>query len=96
MTITHLSHFGLTRIATTETNVLFEGGKGACKRLAAAHGMEVERYEGAITGSDCGIGHYLPATPESFSRCFYKGGGLIQKTRDAYCLVMPKEIWEKN
>lgn len=95
MTITHISHFGLKNIGITSDNVLFSGSKGACKRMASAHGMEVEKYEGRILGSDCGIAATMTADSETFSICWFIGGGMVIKGRDDYTLVMPLGVWEQ-
>jgi hypothetical protein len=93
MTITHLSHFGLTVIGQTTDNIIFEGPLQDCRRMAFAHGMEVDRYEGRTLAID-GRGAILaPADASNFSCCWFKGSGLLMKTRDAYCLVMPMSIW---
>lgn len=93
MTMTHLSHFEITKIGQTEDNVVFEGSLAACRRLAFAHGMEVDRYEGRTVSIDNGKAICVPADDKDFSCCWFKGSGLIIKSRDGYCLVMPMTAW---
>lgn len=96
MTLTHLSHFGLSQIGQTSDNILFEGSLAACKRMAFAHGMEIERYEGFLVGCDGSHATYTQADSRSFSRILLRNGGMIQKTRDGFCLVMPNSAWEND
>ena len=96
MTMTHVSHFGLDLIRETTESLVFVGGLGACKRMAAAHGMEIDRYEGFLVSSDSHGGVFTPASPKSFSRILYRGGGMVQKGRDDYTLVMPRRVWEQD
>lgn len=93
MTITHLSHFGLEKIGDTNDSIIFAGSLAACRRMAFAHGLEVDRYEGSIVSSDSGFATYTTATPESFSFCYFKQGGFICKARDGYSLLIRKEDW---
>lgn len=95
MTATHLSHFGLTHFATSGESIMFHGSKADCKRMAFAHGMEVEKYEGRALGCDGGRLLSAPADSENFSFCFFKGGGFIHRERDGYLLLMPLEVWEQ-
>jgi hypothetical protein len=96
MTLTHLSHFGLEKLAETSTNVVFSGSLAACKRLAFAHGMEVESYEGRCLGMAGGRATVAAADATNFSAVWFKGGGLVLKGRDNYTLVMPLEVWRND
>lgn len=96
MTITHLSHFGLTLISETTTNVVLSGSLAACKRMAAAHGMEIEQYEGRIESCKGGHAVYVPVDQSKPNRILFKDGGMIQKCRDDYSLVMPLNVWLAN
>jgi hypothetical protein len=93
MTITHLSHFGLTVIGQTADNMIFEGTLAACRRMAFAHGMEIDRYEGRTVSIEGRRATYTTASENDFSFCWLKQGGFINKTRDGYCLVMPMNVW---
>lgn len=93
MTATHLNHFGLQHTATTNDSILFSGSLGNCKRMAAAHGMEVEKCEGAILSSDCGHAIYAPVNESAPMRVLYRNGGMIQKCQSDYTLVMPLAVW---
>lgn len=93
MTITNLSHFGLTIIGETRENVIFSGSLADCKRMAFAHGMEVDRYEGRTVSFDRCHATYTPADAKDFSCCWFKGSGLIMKCDGCYCLVMPLAKW---
>lgn len=93
MTLTHTSHFGLTLLSQTDDNIVFEGSLSACRRMAFAHGMEVDRYEGRTISIDGRRATYTPADEKHFSICWFKGSGLIVKSRDGYCLVMPLAVW---
>ena len=94
-TTTHLSHFGLTKIAETDTGIVFDGTLAACKRMAAAHGMKIERYEGAVMGMDGGHATFAPANETHPLWIMYRDGGLIQKGRAGYTLVMPLAVWTR-
>lgn len=94
MTLTHLSHFGLTLLRETADNVVFEGSLAACRRMAFAHGMEVDRYEGRTVSVNAGRAVTTPASEGDFSVCWFKGSGLVAKTRDGYCLVLPQAAWK--
>jgi hypothetical protein len=96
MTITHLSHFGLEIIGQTNDSVVFVGQLGACKQMAAAHGMEIERYEGFVVSSGPQGATFTPANPKNFSRIWFRDGGMIQRGRDNFTLVMPRKLWEKD
>lgn len=96
MTITHLSHLDLTKIGETRDSILFEGSLAACRRMAFAHGMEVEKYEGATVGMDGSRAFTIPADANSFVWCFFRGGGFIQRGRDNYCLLIPMAVWLEN
>jgi hypothetical protein len=93
MTIAHISHYDLTEIGRTSDNIVFSGSLGACKRMAAAHGMEVESMEGAITGCDGNRATYLPPDESKPALAWFKGGGLIIRGRDDYSLLMPLAVW---
>lgn len=95
MVITHLSHFGLEKIGETKDTVIFSGSLANCKRLAFAHGMEVEKYEGYIVSSDSAGAVYTPADGKNFSRILFKTGGMIQKCQTGYALVMPVAVWNQ-
>jgi hypothetical protein len=98
MTITHLSHFDAELIAETKDNVIFLGTLAACRRLAFAHGMEVERYEGPILSSIGGIAQYASADAKNFAICWFVGRGMIIKVGigDDYSLVMPVNVWKNK
>ena len=83
----------LTKVGQTADSVIFEGSLAACRRLAFAHGMEVERYEGRTISIDGRHAVYAPADEKGFSFCWFKGGGLIHKARDGFVLVMPIRVW---
>jgi hypothetical protein len=93
MTLTHLSHFDVKQIGATDDNVIFEGTLAGCRRLAFSHGMEVESYQGRTTGMGGGRTYSESADATNFSCCWFKGGGLLIKGRDGYCLVMPRTTW---
>ncbi len=95
-TIAHLSHYDLTEIGTTSTNILFSGTLGACKRMAAAHGMEIEKYEGYVIGINGNQATYTPASATSFSRIWFVDGGMIQRCQGDFTLVMPLEVWRNR
>jgi hypothetical protein len=93
MTLTHLSHLDLTEIARTGDSIVFEGTLAACKRMAFAHGMEIERYEGPILSMNGGVAQYGMASETRPAAIWFKNGGLIIKGRDNYCFVMPLGVW---
>jgi hypothetical protein len=90
MTTTHVSHFGLSEVYRSSTSILFEGSLGACKRMAAAHGMEVDHYEGRTLSSSA---WGSMATPDDFTSIIFRDGGLLMKDREGWTLVMPLKIW---
>lgn len=96
MTLTHLSHFGLEKIGETADNVVFSGTLGSCKRMAFAHGMEIEKYEGRILSSVNGHAIHAPVSESNPTLIWFKGGGLILKGRDDYSLVMPLKVWKND
>lgn len=96
MVIAHLSHYELEHIATTADSAIFSGTLAACKRMAAAHGMEIERYEGCIISCDGSTAIYAPASESQPNRIIYKSGGMIQRCQDGYSLVMPIGVWINN
>lgn len=90
MTITHLSHFGLTGPKISGDSVLFDGTLADCKRMAFAHGLEVVKEEGRILEINGTV-----ALVDTTSVVRYGlTRGFIQKTRDGWTLLMPREIWE--
>jgi hypothetical protein len=101
MLATHPSHFGLTLLAETSTSAVLSGTLGACKRIAAACGMEVAKYEGYIvssgpTGLDGSSGAiYTPVSgpDDRWSRILYNPGGMIQRGQDDFTVVIPIELW---
>ena len=95
MTLTHLSHFDLTEIGRTDDNVILEGSLAACKRIAAAHGLEVVRYEGMITGSDGNRATYAPVDMARPS-LIYLTRGMIVRGRDGYSIVIPMDVWNND
>ena len=94
-TIAHLSHYDLVEIGRTNDNILFSGNLAACKRMAAAHGMEIEKYEGYVVGN-CSDGSKTPTSPTQFSRIWFIKGGMIQRCQDDFTLVMPLEVWNNK
>lgn len=96
MTFTHTSHFNLEMIATTEQNVLFEGALSACKRMAFAHGMEIERTEGTVAAINGRNAVYNPANESNPNRIWFVNGGMIQRVPGGYVLVMPVQVWANN
>lgn len=96
MTTTHLSHFGITKLGESRDSIIFAGTLAACKRLAAAHGMEIESYRGRTVSTDCGRAIYAPSSPDSFVSATYVGGGLLHKGQDDWALVMPLEVWRNG
>jgi hypothetical protein len=96
MTITHTSHFGLTLINTTETSAVFCGTLSACKRMAFAHGMEIEQYEGRVVAINGRHATFAPVDESNPNRIWFVNGGMIQKTPGDYTLVMPIEVWLNN
>lgn len=96
MTMTHVSHFGLTLLSETSTGLVFEGSLGACKRMAFAHGLEVDEVRGPILGSVNGVATYGHLNPERPMSMTFKGGGLVQRAQDGYCLVLPRSVWENQ
>lgn len=58
--------------------------------MAFAHGMEISTYEGSTISIDCGHAVMSPVSKDNFSICWFKNGGMIAKTQDAYALVIPK------
>lgn len=94
MLITHPSHFGLEKIAETETSVVLTGSLANCKRIAAAHGMEVDSYEGCLVSCDGSHAVYAPVDESKPNRIWYKNGGLIQRGRDDYSVVIPRNVWD--
>jgi hypothetical protein len=95
MTITHLSHFGLEKIGETPESIIFEGTLGACKKLAFSHGCEISQSQGRILGCDGGRAHFDTTTMTSHWLKSETGdhAGLIQKTRDAWALVLSRKVW---
>ena len=96
MTNTHVSHLGLELIRETDTSIVFAGTLGACKRMAFAHGMEIERYEGRTVAVN---GRYAITTPVDTTnpnRIWFINGGMIQKTVGDYTLVMPRKVWNEQ
>lgn len=85
----------LEMIGNTSTSVVFQGSLISCRRMAFAHGMEIAKYEGRTISIDCGHAIMSPASKDNFSICWFKEGGMIAKTQDAYALVMPKDIYGK-
>lgn len=96
MTITHLSHFDLEVCGETADSVVLSGTLAACKRIAFAHGMEIERYEGTIVSSNGGHATCAPVSESRPNRILFKTGGLIQRCRDDYAVVIPRSVWETN
>lgn len=96
MTTTHLSHYGLQLVATTADNVVLAGSLADCKRMAAAHGMDIQGYEGCILGAVGGIATYQQLDAARPNRIVYVGGGMIQRGRDDYSLVMPRAVWNQK
>ena len=96
MTSTHVSHFGLTLLATTKDNVVLEGTKSACWRMAYAHGMEIDRYEGKTVSYTNGVAVTAPADSSNFVWCYFKNGGFVLKGRDTYTLVLPLSVWNER
>lgn len=96
MTITHVSHFGLELLNTTETGVVLCGTLGNCKRMAAAHGMEIREYEGRLISYNGFRGTYEPVDMKKPNRIWFKNGGMIQRTPGDYTLVIPRKVWEDN
>lgn len=97
MTLTHLSHFGLELLATTTTGAVLCGSLANCKRMAAAHGMEVDKYEGRLLSYVNGFATTAPVDMTQPVRITYKNGGMVQKCVDDYTLVIPMAVWvEKN
>lgn len=92
MTLTHVSHFGLTQIGMTSDNILLEGTLGNCKRMAHAHGLEVVREEGRILSSICGnaIHDMTNIVRLVLNR------GMIQKTPTGWVLVMNLVDWNQG
>jgi hypothetical protein len=64
--------------------------------MAFAYGMEIEKYEGRITGFVGRTATYLPVDEAKPNAIIFKGGGLIQRGRDNYALVMPLEVWRNG
>lgn len=93
MTITHLSHFGMTLVAETDDNVVFSGKLADCRRMAFSHGLEIDRYEGQTISSENGKSIQAPADANKFVWAFFKQGGFILKGRDDWSLLMPKAVW---
>lgn len=90
MTITHLSHFGLEEVGRSNENLILEGTLAACKRMAAAHGLEVVTTEGRTIGSD---GKNAIVNTATVVR-YLLTAGMIERTRDAWALVMPLTVWQ--
>ena len=80
---------GLREIGRTGENVIYTGGLADCRRAAFVGGLDIERYEGGILGSEGGIGIYRLATPETFAIAYFRGGGLIVRGADDFTLVLP-------
>lgn len=96
MTSTHISHFGLEKIGETNDTIIFQGTLANCRRMAFAHGLEIEKYEGYILSSDSAGAVYTTADSKNFSRCLFVQGGMIQKTQGGYCLVMRQDAWKNG
>ena len=95
MTLTHASHLGLEIIGVTKDSVVLAGTLASCKRIAAAHGMEIEKHEGSILSSNCGVATYAPVNESRPNRILYAGGGMIQRGRDDYSIVIPRRVWDE-
>lgn len=96
MTMTHLSHFGLTHTGTLHDSVYLEGTLAACKRMAFAHGCTISGEEGRIiemgsSGAICNMnditGYWL-AGPDG------EHAGMIHRGRDGWTLVLNRQIWD--
>ena len=93
MTNTHISHFGLEFTAQTLTSVVLSGTLANCKRIAAAHGMEIDRTEGRIVSCDGDNAIYSPTSGDKPNRIVYKNGGMIQRCANDYAIVIPVDVW---
>lgn len=98
MTITHLSHYGLTLVETTNDSAVLSGRLADCKRMAAAHGMEIDRYEGQTISIANGRAVHAPADENRPAIIWYKGSGIIARStaEGEYTLVMPVELWNER
>lgn len=92
MTLTHLSHFGLTEIGRSNENIVLEGSLSDCKRMAAAHGLEIVATEGPTIGM---AGRSAITSNASVVR-YLLTSGMIQKSRDGWALVMPLTVWTRE
>src|SRR6478609_10615136 len=94
LTEAQMKRLGLNEIGRTNDNVVLAGSYIACKRVAAVHGMEVDRYEGAIMGSVNGVGTYALPDPDRPMMVWFKPSGLMVKAQDGYTLSVPLILWD--
>lgn len=92
MTNTHLRHFGLDHLVTSDTNIVLEGSLADCKRLAFAHGLEVVKEEGPILS--CTGGKAIYGTSPTVR--YYLTRGLIHIAPNSkWILVMNLQDWNQ-
>ena len=92
--VTDPTHYGLTLLAKTHDTVILAGTLANCRRVAFAHGLEIERYEGATVAIDRDHAVYAPADATNFVWCHFRQGGFILRDQDDYTLLIRREIWD--
>jgi hypothetical protein len=96
MSITNLSHFGLTEIGRTADNIILEGTEEACKRIAFAHGLEIVAPWYPTIRTDCAAGAVLDCSRIvgwNLTRGFILRADYA---RDSYHMLIPMQIWEEK
>lgn len=82
MITTHLSHYGLELVAKGTDTVVMTGCMSACKRMALAHGLELDNH--------------VEDTSAAAGVTLYTEGAVIIKgaTWDGSTLILPRRIWD--
>jgi hypothetical protein len=80
---------GLTIDGKTATSLVASGTLAACRAAAVALGMGAERLEGRILSFDSAGAIYAPVDETRPNRIVYAGGGMVQRCRDDYAIVIP-------
>lgn len=93
MTITHVSHFGISAVQVQGDSVVLTGTLAGCRKIAFAHGLEVVRAEGQIVGCEGG----KAITNAANVMRYLLSEGMIQRLAgNQWALVMPAEIYNEK
>jgi hypothetical protein len=97
MTHTHVSHYGLTQVATTpDDRILFNGTLGNVRRMAFAHGYEVTKTNYYTVGKQGGVVAYS-AEVSGYELTTNDGKtALIIAARDGWDLMMDRTVWNRE